>query len=197
MIRLAITGSIGMGKSTVAKIFERAGVPVFDADAVVRDLQANDHEIIAKIGRRFGGTVSNGVLDRDALSRAVLGFPTELEALEAIVHPAVQDARAQFLEKNAHVPALLFDIPLLYETGGEDAFDKVIVVSAPEDVQRERVLSRPGMTREKFEAILQRQIPDEEKRQRADFVIDTGVDLSTTERQVGDILACLGIGRGE
>ena len=195
MIRLAITGSIGMGKSTVAKMFQRAGVPVFDADAVVRELQAKDPEIIARIGRTFGGTVSNGVLDRDALSRAVLGFPAELEALEAIVHPAVQNASAKFLQQNAHRPALLFDIPLLYETGGEDAFDKVIVVSAPADVQRERVLSRPGMTQEKFEAILQRQMPDQEKRRRADFVIDTGVDLSTTERQVGDILACLGIGR--
>jgi dephospho-CoA kinase len=196
VIRLAITGSIGMGKSTVAKMFERAGVPVFDADAVVRELQAKDPEIIARIGQRFGGTVSNGMLDRDALSRAVLGFPAELEALEAIVHPAVQAAQSRFLEENADRPALLFDIPLLFETKGEAAFDKVVVVSAPADAQRERVISRPGMTPEKFKAILKRQMPDEEKRRRADFVIDTGVDLSTTERQVGDILACLGIGRG-
>lgn len=195
MIRLAITGSIGMGKSTVARMFERAGVPLFDADAVVRELQAKDRGIIAAIGRRFGGTVRDGVLDREALSRAVLGHPAELEALEAIVHPAVQEARSQFVEENADRPALLFDIPLLFETEGEGAFDKVIVVSAPADVQRQRVLARPGMTREKFEAILERQMPDEEKRRRADFVIDTGVDLSTTERQVGDILACLGIGR--
>lgn len=195
MIRLAITGSIGMGKSTVARMFERAGVPVFDADAVVRELQAKDPEIIASIGRRFGGTVSGGVLDRDALSRAVLRSPAELDALEAIVHPAVQAARLRFIEENADRPALLFDIPLLFETGGQDAFDKIIVVSAPADMQRERVLARPGMTREKFEAILKRQMPDEEKRRRADFVVDTGVDLSTTERQVGDILACLGIGR--
>ena len=195
MIRLAITGSIGMGKSTVARMFERAGVPVFDADAVVRDLQAKDPGIIASIGQRFGGTVSDGVLDRDALSRAVLKSPAELDALEAIVHPAVQAARLRFIEENADRPALLFDIPLLFETGGEDAFDKIIVVSAPADIQRERVLARPGMSREKFEAILGRQTPDEEKRRRADFVIDTSVDLSTTERQVGDILACLGIGR--
>ena len=195
MIRLAITGSIGMGKSTVARMFERAGVPLFDADAVVRELQAGDPGIIAAIGQRFGGTVRDGVLDREALSRAVLGHPAELEALEAIVHPAVQEARSQFLKKNADRQVLLFDIPLLFETGGETAFDKVIVVSAPADVQRKRVLARPGMTREKFEAILERQMPDEEKRRRADFVIDTGVDLSTTERQVGDILACLGIGR--
>ena len=195
MIRLAITGSIGMGKSTVARMFERAGVPVFDADAVVRELQASDPQIIASIGRRFGGTVSDGVLDREALSRAVLSSPAELDALEAIVHPAVQAARSRFIEENADRSALLFDIPLLFETGGEDAFDKIIVVSAPADIQRRRVLARPGMSREKFEAILGRQMPDEEKRRRADFVIDTSVDLSTTERQVGDILACLGIGR--
>jgi dephospho-CoA kinase len=193
VIRLAITGSIGMGKSTVAKMFEQAGVPLFDADAVVRDLQANDPELIAAIGRRFPGTVTMGVLDRDTLARMVLGYPAELEALEAIVHPEVQNARARFLEENKNAPALLFDIPLLFETGGEKAFDKVIVVSAPAAIQRQRVLARPGMTEEKFDAILARQMPDEEKRRRADFVIDTGADLSTTERQVGDILYCLGI----
>lgn len=196
MIRLAITGSIGMGKSTVAKMFERAGVPLFDADAVVRDLQANDPGLIASIGKRFPGTVAGGSLDREALALKVLGYPAELEALEAIVHPAVQEARAHFLEDNADRPALLFDIPLLFETGGETAFDKVIVVSAPAEIQRGRVLARPGMTVAKLDAILARQMPDEEKRRRADFVVDTGVDLSTTERQVGDILACLGIGRG-
>lgn len=196
MIRLALTGSIGMGKSTVAKMFERAGVLVFDADAVVRDLQANDPELIAAIGKRFPGTVSDGVLDRERLSLKVLGYPAELEALEAIVHPAVQKAREHFVDRNRKAPALLFDIPLLFETGGETAFDKVIVVSAPADVQRERVLARPGMTAEKLAAILARQVPDEEKGSRADFVIDTGGDLSTTERQVGDILSCLGIGRG-
>ena len=196
MIRLAITGSIGMGKSTVARMFERAGVPLFDADAVVRDLQANDPNLIAAIDKRFPGTVAGGSLDREALALKVLGFPAELEALEAIVHPAVQDARTRFIEENGHRPALLFDIPLLFETGGEKAFDKVIVVSAPADVQRSRVLARPGMTVAKLDAILARQMPDEEKRGRADFVVDTGVDLSTTERQVGDILTCLGIGRG-
>jgi dephospho-CoA kinase len=196
VIRLAITGSIGMGKSTVAEMFERAGVPLFDADAVVRDLQANDPELIAAIGRRFPGTVAGGVLDRDRLSRLVLGYPAELEALEAIVHPEVQEARAKFLKENEDAPALLFDIPLLFETGGEKAFDKIIVVSAPDTVQRQRVLARPGMTEEKLDAILARQTPDEEKRRRADFVVDTGTDLSTTERQVGDILYCLGISAG-
>ena len=196
MIRLALTGSIGMGKSTVAKMFERAGVPVFDADAVVRDLQANDPALILAIGKRFPETVMNGVLDRERLALKVLGYPAELEALEAIVHPAVQSARTHFIEENRNASALLFDIPLLFETRGEKAFDKIIVVSAPPGIQRKRVLSRPGMTPKKLDAILARQMPDGEKRNRADFVVDTGGDLSTTERQVGDILSCLGIGRG-
>ncbi|HEX7930882.1 MAG TPA: dephospho-CoA kinase [Sphingomicrobium sp.] len=196
VMRLALTGSIGMGKSTVARMFERAGVPVFDADAVVRDLQANDPQLIAEIGKRFHGTVTDGVLDREGLARVALGHSEELKALEAIVHPAVQAARTHFIERNRDAPALLFDIPLLFETGDEGEFDKVIVVSAPAEAQRERVLARPGMTPEKLDAILARQMPDDEKRSRADFVVDTGVDLSTTERQVGDILSCLGIGRG-
>jgi dephospho-CoA kinase len=193
MIRLALTGSIGMGKSTVAKMFERVGVPVFDADAVVRGLQANDAQLIQAIGSRFPDTVSGGKLDRDELARRVLASPDELAALEAIVHPAVHAARARFLLQHSDAPALLFDIPLLFETGGHEAFDKVIVVSAPASVQRERVLARPGMTPEKLDAILARQMPDEEKRRRADFVVDTGIDLSTTEDQVRDILSCLGI----
>ena len=197
MIRLALTGSIGMGKSTVAKMFERAGVPVFDADAEVRRLQAENAEVIGAIGRRFPGTVANGRLERDVLRERVLGNPTELEALEAIVHPEVQAARARFIREHAHAPALLFEIPLLFETGGEGGFDKVIVVSAPSEVQRERVLARPGMTAEKLDAILARQMPDSEKRARADFVIDTGAGLSTTESQVRHILSCLRIPPGE
>jgi dephospho-CoA kinase len=185
-----------MGKSTVAQMFARAGVPVFDADAVVRRLQAEDPDLIAAIGKRFPGTVEAGVLDRDALAADVLGRPAELAALEALVHPAVHEERARFLLANTDAPALLFDIPLLFETHGETAFDKVVVVSAPAAAQRQRVLARPGMSEAKFEAILARQVPDPEKRERADFVIDTSGDLSTTERQVGDILACLGIARG-
>jgi dephospho-CoA kinase len=195
-MRLALTGSIGMGKSTVARMFERTGVPVFDADAVVRDLQANDPSLITEIGKRFPGTVTDGVLDREGLAHSVLGHSGELKALEAIVHPAVQAVRTHFIDRNRDAPALLFDIPLLFETSGEAQFDKVIVVSAPVEVQRERVLARPGMTPEKLDAILARQMPDKEKRNRADFVVDTGGDLSTTERQVGDILSCLGIERG-
>jgi dephospho-CoA kinase len=196
MLRLAITGSIGMGKSTVAKIFEQAGVPVFDADAVVRDLQTHDPKVLAAIGERFPGTVRSGVLNREVLARAVLGVPLELEALEAIVHPEVHAARERFIEGHRHARALLFDIPLLFETGGERAFDKVIVVSAPAGIQRERVLARPGMTPAKLDAILARQMPDEEKRRRADFVIDTAADLSTTQGRVGEILYCLGLGAG-
>jgi dephospho-CoA kinase len=191
VIRLALTGSIGMGKSTVAEMFARAGVPVFDADAEVRRLQGEDPELIASIGERFPGTVADGGLDRDALAAQVLGRPKDLADLEAIVHPTVHAARARFILDNPDAPALLFDIPLLFETHGEDAFDKVIVVSAPADVQRSRVLERPGMTEDKFDAILARQTPDAEKRARADFVIDTSGDLSTTEAQVAEVLACL------
>ena len=193
MIRIALTGSIGMGKSTVAEMFRKAGIPVFDADAVVRRLQSQDEDVIAAIGERFAGTVTDGVLDRDRLAADVLGRPAELAALEAIMHPAVHAERARFLLANQEKPALVFDIPLLFETHGEDAFDKVVVVSAPPDVQRERVLARPGMTAAKLNAIIERQMPDAEKRKRSDFVVDTSGDLSTTQKQVGDIIACLGL----
>ena len=196
MIRIALTGSIGMGKSTVAAMFERAGIPVFDADAVVRALQGPGGALVERIGARFPGAVDRGLLDRERLARVVLEDPEQLAALERIVHPAVQDARQAFIDSHRDAPALLFDIPLLFETGGEAAFDKIIVVSAPVQVQRTRVLRRAGMTAEKLDSILARQLPDEEKRKRADFVIETGGDLSTTEAQVRDIIACLGVARG-
>ena len=193
MIRLALTGSIGMGKSTVASMFERAGIPVFDADAVVRNLQRPGGALVEKIEERFPGTTRNGAVDRDALSDRVVADIDALAALEAIVHPAVHHERTRFIVEHGDCPALLFDIPLLFETGGAEAFDKVIVVSAPAEIQRRRVLSRPGMTEEKFDSLLARQMPDDEKRARADFVIDTSGDLSTTERQVLDILTCLAL----
>lgn len=196
MIRIALTGSIGMGKSTVARMFEAAGVPVFDADQVVRALQNEDETLIAAIGQRFPGSVTGGTLAREALRQLVLGRPAELEALEAVVHPAVQAARTRFINDHRDASALLFDIPLLFETGGGDGFDKVITVSAPAEVQRERVLAREGMSAERLDAILTRQTPDAEKRRRSDFVIDNGGDLSATERQVRDILACLGLAGG-
>lgn len=193
MMTLALTGSIGMGKSTVAKIFERAGIPVFDADAVVRSLQGLGGELVEPIETLFPGTAGAEGVDRDALSQRVVGDPDALMRLEALVHPAVHRARARFLLENQDRPALLFEIPLLFETGGHEAFDKVIVVSAPAEVQRARVLARPGMTQGKFDALVARQMPDEEKRRLADFVVDTGGELSTTESQVRDILACLGL----
>jgi dephospho-CoA kinase len=197
MIRIALTGSIGMGKSTVAKMFERAGVPLFDADAEVRRLQGPGGALVEAIDRRFPGSVRDGAIDRDALSELVLERPDELAALEAIVHPEVQRAREQFIADHGGAPALLFDIPLLFETGGEGAFDKVITVSAPPEIQRQRVLARPGMTAEKLDAILARQMPDKDKRERSDFVIETGVPLEETERQVEHILACLGLAPGQ
>lgn len=197
MIRLALTGSIGMGKSTVAAMFARAGVPVFDADAVVRKLQGPGGSLVPRIEKRFPGTTRDGAVDRDLLAAHVLSDPDELAALEAIVHPAVHHERTRFIVENGDAPALLFEIPLLFETGGAEAFDKIIVVSAPADVQRERVMARPGMTEAKFEALLARQTPDEEKRAQADFVIDTGSDLSTTESQVRHVLTCLGLAAGD
>lgn len=194
MIRIALTGSIGMGKSTVAAMFERAGIPVFDADAVVRQLQGPGGGLVTKIGELFPGTVRCGTLDRDCLAQIVLGDPSKLAALEQLVHPAVRGARDMFAKEHPDASALLFEIPLLFETGSEREFDKVVVVSAAAGVQRSRVMARPGMTSAKLDSILARQMPDEEKRRRADFVVDTGGDLSTTESQVRDILTCLGIG---
>jgi dephospho-CoA kinase len=193
VIRIALTGSIGMGKSTVAAMFAAAGVPVFDADAIVRKLQGPGGALVDRIGELFPGTVRSGTLDRDCLAQIVLEDPAKLAALEAIVHPAVRDWREAFVDEHSGAPALIFEIPLLFETGGDKEFDKVVVVSAPAEVQRARVLQRRGMTTAKLESILKRQVPDEEKRRRADFVVDTGTDLSTTEAQVRDILACLGL----
>ena len=197
MITIALTGSIGMGKSTVARMFQLAGIPVFDADAEVRRLQGPGGALIEPIAARFPAAVDRGVLDREKLAELVLDDPQQLADLETIVHPAVRTAREQFIDQHRDASALVFEIPLLFETEGQKEFDKVIVVSAPAEVQRARVLSRARMTEDKLSAILQRQVPDEEKRRLADFVIDTGVDLSTTEAQVREILACLGLGAGE
>ena len=193
MIRIALTGSIGMGKSTVAAMFERCGVPVFDADAVVRCLQSPGGGLVGKIGELFPGCVRDGTLDRDCLAQIVLSDRGRLAELEAIVHPAVREARDDFVAGHKDAKALVFEIPLLFETNSQDDFDKVVVVSAPADVQRARVMARSGMTMSKLDSILARQTPDAEKRTKADFVVDTGTDLSTTEAQVREILACLGI----
>ena len=196
MIKIALTGSIGMGKSTVAKMFEAAGIPVFDADAAVRQMQGPGGALIEKIGELFPGCVRAGTLDRECLAQIVLADRSKLAALEGIVHPAVREWRDAFIARNRDARSLVFEIPLLFETGSEKDFDKVVVVSAPAQVQRPRVLAREGMSEAKLDSILARQVPDEEKRRRADFLIDTSGDLSTTEAQVRNILDCLGLSGG-
>ena len=196
MIQLGLTGSIGMGKSTVAAMFADRGVPVFDADAAVHRLQGPGGRLVARIEAMFPDTTGPGGVDRTALGEAVLGDPEALKQLEALVHPAVAAERAAFLGANAGAPLVLLDIPLLFETGGDAALDKVAVVSAPPEVQRARVLARPGMTPDRFAAILARQTPDAEKRARADVVIDTGVPLAETRARVDAVIACLAAGTG-
>jgi len=191
MIILGLTGSIGMGKSTVARMFAEEGVPVFDADAVVHRLQGPEGALVAEIESRFPGTTGPEGVNRSALAERVLGEREALQNLEALIHPAVARERTAFLAEHASAPLVVLDIPLLFETGGANAVDKIAVVSAPAGVQRERVLGRPGMTAEKFERILALQMPDEEKRARATFVIPTGGDLSTTRSAVREIIACL------
>jgi dephospho-CoA kinase len=195
-LMLGLTGSIGMGKSTVAAMFAEAGVPVFDADAEVRAMQGPGGELVDRIEEAFPGSTGPEGVIREALGAQVFGDRDQLARLEAIVHPAVGLKRAQFHERNARAEMVLFDIPLLFERGGEDAFDAVIVVSAPSDVQRERVLARPGMTSEKFEDILKLQVPDAEKRARADHVIDTGTSLAETRAQVEKLIGELRAARG-
>lgn len=191
MIKLGLTGSIGMGKSTVARMFEEEGVPVFDADAAVHRLQGPGGALVAEIEAHFPGTTGAAGVDRTALAEAVLGESERLRRLESLVHPAVAQERQLFLDRNATAPLVVLDIPLLFEAGGWKEVDRIAVVSAPAEIQRDRVLGRPGMTPEKFERILARQMPDEEKRRRADFVIPTGGDFATTRAAVRDIIACV------
>ena len=188
---IGLTGSIGMGKSTVAAMFEAAGVPVFDADAEVRAMQGSGGELVAEIEAAFpGSTDETGVL-RDRLGQRVFGDKSALARLEAIVHPAVARKREAFLAEHLAAPLVVFDIPLLFEKGGHASVDCIVVVSAPAEVQRKRVLARPEMTPEKFAHILSLQTPDAEKRQRADHVIDTGQSLDRTEGEVIGLIAQL------
>ena len=192
MIVLGLTGSIGMGKSTVAAMFAEEGVPVFDADAAVHRLQGPEGRLVAAIESHFPGTTGSAGVDRVSLAERVLGDSAALGRLEALVHPAVAEERAAFLAAHKDAPVVLLDIPLLFEKGGAAAVDRIAVVSAPEAVQRARVLARPGMTPEKFERILALQMPDAEKRARADFIIPTGGPIEETRASVRRILACLG-----
>ena len=191
MMTVGLTGSIGMGKSTVAAMFVDLGVPVFDADAAVHRLQSGDTPVTWAIEAEFPGTTGVDGVNRQALGARVLGDAAALARLEVIVHPAVGEERAAFLARHADAPVVVFDVPLLFETGGDRRVDATMVVSAPPGIQRARVLARPGMTPEKFEAIVARQMPDADKRARADFVIDTGTSLNATRARVAEVVACL------
>ena len=191
MIVLGLTGSIGMGKSTVAAMFRRLKVPVFDADAAVHALQAPGGAALPAIDAAFPGVVAGGVLDRAALGGRVFGDAAALDRLQAIVHPLVAAAQTRFLRRHRRARLVVLDIPLLFEGGGADRCDLVAVVSAPADVQRARVLARPGMTADKLDAILARQLPDADKRARADVVIPTGGSLLATRRAVGKLVTTL------
>jgi dephospho-CoA kinase len=188
MFILGLTGSLGMGKSTTARFFAEEGVPVHDADSVVHRLY--DGEAAAAIEAAFPGTTAGGKVDRDKLAARVLGDSAALKWLEAIVHPLVQEAERRLLaqaESRGEKVAVL-DIPLLFETGGEERVDAVVVVSAPPDVQRSRALERPGMTMDKLDAILAKQMPDDEKLRRADFVVDTSRGFEAARADVRAIL---------
>ena len=188
---LGLTGSIGMGKSAVAGMLRELGVPVFDADAAVHELQGPDGACLAPIERAFPGTTGPLGVDRQKLGAAVFGDPDKLRLLEAIVHPEVAEMRRAFLADNTDAPLIVFDIPLLFEKTTQHGLNAVAVVSAPADIQRQRVLARPGMSVEKFEKILALQVPDTDKRARADFLIDTGVPLAETRAQVAALVTHL------
>jgi dephospho-CoA kinase len=185
---LGLTGSIGMGKSAVAAMLRGLGVPVFDADAAVHELQGPGGACLAPIERAFPGTTGPNGVDRQKLGAAVFGNPDALKLLESIVHPEVAELRRAFLADNADAPLIVFDIPLLFEKTGNHGLDAVVVVSASAEQQRERVLARPGMTEEKFAQILKLQVPDAEKRARADYVIDTGTSLAETRHAVQQLV---------
>ena len=189
MIVLGLTGSIGMGKSTAAKMFEEAGVPVHDSDAAVHRLYTG--KAVPLIEAAFPGVTRDGAVDRALLGQRVLGDPAALKKLEGIVHPLVRADADAFLahHRGVKAPLAVLDIPLLFETGGRGRVDKVVVVSAPPEIQRRRVLARPGMTTQKFDQILARQVPDAEKRRLADFVIDTGGSLEATRAAIAALIA--------
>ncbi|MGB3816055.1 MAG: dephospho-CoA kinase [Shinella sp.] len=191
MIVLGLTGSIGTGKSTTAGMFHDLGVPVHDADATVHDLYRK--EAVAPVAEKFPEALRDGVIDRKALSAVLAQSPERFGELETIIHPLVRARETAFLDTQRQngAPLVLLDIPLLYETGGEARVDKVVVVTCDPDMQRQRVLARPGMTEEKFSLILSRQMPDAEKRRRADFLIDTGKGLEAAREQVEEIISKL------
>lgn len=191
MLKIGLTGSIGMGKSTVAKMFAARGIPVFDADAAVHQLYDRGGAAVAPVGAAFPGVVKDGAIDRPALSALVVGKPVEIKKLEAIVHPLVALLREDFLRKadTGGADMAVLEIQMLLEGSGHKSVDVVVVVSAPADMQRDRALARPGMSAEKLAGILSNQMPDADKRARAHYVIDTGVSLAETEQQVDALIA--------
>lgn len=188
MIKLGLTGSIAMGKTTTAALFAEAGIPIYSADAAVHDLYQN--EAVTAVRAAFPEVVLQGVVDRKALSAYLLRHPEKLADLEAIVHPLVREKETKFLREAADSgrDIVLLDIPLLFETGAEARLDKVVVVTCDPEVQKQRILARPDMTSEKMEMILKRQMPDAAKRERADFLVDTGHGIEAARRQVEAIL---------
>jgi dephospho-CoA kinase len=192
MIILGLTGSIGMGKSTTAKLFAEAGVPVYDADAAVHRLY--EGEAVPAIEAAFPGTTANGKVDRNRLSAQVVHDSAAIKRLEQIVHPMLGASRQKFLDdaEQSGAPVAVVDVPLLFETGGEKRVDAVVVVTTTPEIQRQRILARDGMTPEKLDAILARQLPDAEKRKRADFVVDTSHGLDPVRVRIRDILAQAG-----
>lgn len=188
MIILGLTGSIGMGKSTTAAMFAARGVPVNDADAAVHELYRG--KAAPLVGHAFPDAIVDGVVDRNRLAAAVIGNPVALKRLETIVHPLVREVETAFLARHrlAGTPLVVLDIPLLFEVGAEGRVDRIAVVTAPAEVQRARVLARPGMTEPKFEAILAKQVPDAEKRARADYIVDTGQGMEPARRSVDRII---------
>jgi dephospho-CoA kinase len=189
MFKLGLTGSIGMGKSATAAMFRAAGLPVHDADTVVHALYRG--RAAPLIEAAFPGTVVDRAVDRARLSKVLFEDESRLRTLERIVHPLVREERDKFLAAHAHAPVVVLDIPLLFETGGEGDTDAVALVTAPEAVQTARVLGRPGMTEEKFRAILMKQMPDSEKRRRAHFLIETGFGFAYAERRVRAVLRAI------
>ena len=193
MLIIGLTGSIGMGKSTTAKMFREAGVPVYDADAAVADLYETGGAAVDPLEEAFPGVTKDGAVDREALRQRVLGNDQAMSKLNSIVHPLVGADRVHFFKdaERAGADMVVLDIPLLYETGGDANMDAVVVVSAPPEQQRERVLARPGMTPDRLDAILSRQMHDAEKRARAHFVVDTGRGLEPAREQVAEIIATM------
>lgn len=191
MIIVGLTGSIGMGKSTTANMFRKQGIPVHDADQTVHELYKA--EAVAPVEARFPGVAVDGAIDRERLSREVIGNAKAMRDLEAIVHPLVREKEISFVEnaRKAGTALVVLDIPLLFETNRQDRVDVIVVVTTTPEIQRKRVLARPGMTEEKFEAILAKQVPDADKRARADYIVDTSVGIEDAKAQVRKIIAVI------